>query len=286
MKKSISSILILAGIVVASPSQAQLLKKIQNAAAQGVENAATKRARDASEKKTNDAIDGMIGGMIKPAPTESEYAFTGYMVMEVRNTDKKGRSEDPVKMQYLLSDNLEFMGMSFADPKSPENSTTSIIDTKNEAIVMLMENKGEKSSMAIRIDHEKMQGMVDKEVEKQRENPEYKITKTGNTKTILGYQCEEYLITSEDGEGHYWVTEKPIEGLSLFSPQSNPMVSNKTMDQYSSMFSNAPKGSFLEMIFTDKKGTVTEMKVIEIETNSPRKYNMDDFPNMMAGAGK
>ncbi len=43
MKKSISSILILAGIVVASPSQAQLLKKIQNAAAQGVENAATKR---------------------------------------------------------------------------------------------------------------------------------------------------------------------------------------------------------------------------------------------------
>ncbi|WP_332914310.1 hypothetical protein [Algoriphagus boritolerans] len=40
------------------------------------------------------------------------------------------------------------------------------------------------------------------------------------------------------------------------------------------------------MIFTDKKGTVTEMKVIEIETNSPRKYNMDDFPNMMAGAGK
>lgn len=88
--------------------------------------------------------------------------------------------------------------------------------------------------------------MVDKEVEKQRENPEYKITKTGNTKTILGYQCEEYLITSEDGEGHYWVTEKPIEGLSLFSPQSNPMVSNKTMDQYSSMFSNAPKGSFLE----------------------------------------
>ncbi|WP_332914309.1 DUF4412 domain-containing protein [Algoriphagus boritolerans] len=185
--------------------------------------------------------------MIKPAPTESEYAFTGYMVMEVRNTDKKGRSEDPVKMQYLLSDNLEFMGMSFADPKSPENSTTSIIDTKNEAIVMLMENKGEKSSMAIRIDHEKK--CREWWTRKWRNNARILNTKSpkpGTQKTILGYQCEEYLITSEDGEGHYWVTEKPIEGLSLFSPQSNPMVSNKTMDQYSSMFSNAPKGSFLE----------------------------------------
>lgn len=284
MKKSILSIAILAGILLAMPAEAQLLKKIQNAAAQGVENAATKRTRDASEKKTNDAIDGMFGGMMKPAPTESEYAFTGYMVMEVTSTDKKGKSEDPVKMQYLLSDNSAFMGMSFADPKSPENSTTSIMDSKNEAMVVLMENKGDKTSFAIKMDYEKMQGLVDEEVEDQLENPEYKITKTGNKKTILGYQCEEYLITSEDGVGQYWITEKPIDGLSMFSPQSNPMVSNRTMDRYSSMFSNAPKGSFLEMIFTDNDGAITEMKAVEIETNSPRKYNMADFPNMMAGA--
>ncbi len=286
MNKSILNILILVGILLASPSQAQLLKKIQNAAAQGVENAATKKAREASEKKTNDAIDGMFSGMMKPAPTETEYSFTGYMVMEVTSTDKRGKSEDPMKMHYLLSDNSEFMGMSFSDPKSPENSTTSIMDSKNQAMVMLMENKGEKSSIAIKMDYDKMQGMVDEEVEEQLENPDYKITKTGNKKTILGYECEEYLIESEDGEGQYWVTETPIDGLSMFSPQSNPMVSNKTMDRYGSMFSNAPKGSFLEMNFTDNDGSRTEMKVIEIETNSPRKYSMSDFPNMMAEMGK
>lgn len=286
MKKAILSILILAGMTVIFPAQAQLLKKIQNAAAQGVENAATKKAREKSEKATNDAIDGMFEGLMEPAPTETEYSFTGYLTMEVTTIDKKGKSEDPVRIQYLLSDNTEVMGMALTDPKEPEAITTSIMDTKNEAMVMLMESKGEKSSIALKLDYEKIQGMVDEEAEEQLENPDYKITKTGNTKTILGYLCEEYLVTAADGEGRYWVTEKPIEGYSMFSPQSNPMVSGKTVDRYSAMFSNAPKGSFMEMIFTDKEGAVTDMKVVEIEANSPRNFQMSDYPNMMAGAEK
>jgi hypothetical protein len=285
MKNSISIFTIFAGIILASPSQAQLLKKIQNAAAQGVENAAIKRTSEASERKTNNAIDGIFGGMMKPATTEAAYAFTGYMVMEVTSTDKKGKSGTPTRIQYLLSDNPEIMGMALNDPENPELTTVSIMDSKNQAMVMLMENDGEKSSFAIKLDYDKMQGMVEEEMEEQTGNPNYKISKTGNRKTILGYSCEEYQVTSEDGEGIYWITEKPIDGLSLFTPQSNPMVSTKSVDIYNSMFSNAPKGSFMEMNFTSKDGSITDMKVIEIEIKKPRKYNMADFPNPMTSAG-
>jgi hypothetical protein len=282
MKKSILSILITAGTLMAFPSEAQLLKKIQNAAAQGVENAATNRARTASEKATNDAIDGMMGGLMKPAPTEANYSFSGHMIMEITSTDKKGKAEDPVHMQYLLSSSPEYMGLTFTDPKQKETVTTSIMDTKNQAIVILMEEKGKKTSMAMKLDFNKVQGMVDEEAEDQMSRPDYKITKTGNTKKILGYTCEEYLVTTEDGEGSYWITEEPIDGFSLFSPQSNPMVSNKTMDRYASLFSSAPKGSFMEMVFTDNEGNVTDMKVIELETNRPKKFQMSDYPNMMS----
>lgn len=286
MKKAILSILFLSGWMVIFPVQAQLLKKIQNAAAQGVENAATKKAREKSEKATNDAIEGMFEGLTEPAPTEAEYSFSGYLVMEVTSTDKKGKSEDPALIHYLLSENTEVMGMAIPDPKQPESSTISIMDTKNEAMVVLMESKGEKSSLALKLDYDKIQGMVDEEAEEQLEQPDYKITKTGNTKTILGYTCDEYLVTTEDGEARYWVTEKPIEGYSMFSPQSNPMVSDKTMERYSSMFSNAPKGSFMEMNFVSKDGSNTDMKVVELETNKPRKYQMSDYPNIMADANK
>lgn len=285
MKKVILSTLILGGLLLAIPTQAQLLKKIQNAAANAATNAAGNKANEKAEKAGNNAFEGIMGGMMEPATTESEYAFTGFMVMEVVSTDKKGKSEDPVRINYLLSKEPEFMGMNFQDPKKPENTTTTIMDTKNQAMVMLMSTDGQKSSFAIKMDYEKMQELVDEEAEDQLENPEYKLTKTGNSKTILGYNCEEWLVVSEDGEGRYWITEKPIDGLSIFSPQSNPMVSNKTMERYTSMFSNAPKGSFMEMIFTDKDGSKTDMKVIEIETNSPRKYNLSEFPNMLSGGG-
>ncbi len=286
MKKSVLSILILAGAMVALPSEAQLLKKIQNAAAQGVENATTNRARNASEKATNDALDGMFGGMMEPASTESDYSFTGYMVIEVTSTDKKGKSEDPVQMQYLLSSNTDFTGMAFEDPKKKSTKTTTIMDTKNQAMVILLDDEGKRSSMAMKLNYDKIQGMVDEEAEKQIEQPDYKITKTGNTKEILGYTCEEYLVETEDGNGQYWVTEEPIDGFSIFSPQSNPMVSSKTIDRYTSMFSNVPKGNFMEMVFTDNDGTVTDMKVVELETDSPRKYRMSDYPNMMAASDK
>jgi hypothetical protein len=286
MKKSIASIILIVGSTYLFPVQAQLLRKIQNAAAQGVENAATKKTREATEKATTNAIEGVLDGMIKSAPTESDYTFTGFTVMEVISTDKKGKAEDPVQIQYLLSSNADFTGMSFTDPTKAGASTTTIMDAKNQAMVILLEDKGEKSSMSMKIDFDKVQEIVDEEVDEELEIPDYKITKTGNTKSILGYDCEEYLVTTEDGEGRYWVTEKPIAGFSMFSPQSNPLVSAKTMDRYKSMFSNAPTGTFMEMIFHDKEGSITEMKVIEIETDKPRKFQMSDYPNMMSANNK
>ncbi|WP_026950119.1 DUF4412 domain-containing protein [Algoriphagus mannitolivorans] len=279
MKNSILGLLVLAGIIISTPLQSQVLKKIQKAA----QNAATNAANSKAEKESSEQINGMLEGMMQSAPTESEYSFTGYMIMEITSTDKKGKSDPPSRINYLLGENVDFMGMSFTDPKSPDIKTTTIMDSKNQAMVMLMDNEGEKSSMAMKVNYGKIQKMVDEEASEQMENPDYEIIKTGNTKDILGYACEEYLVKSEDGEGRYWLTEEPIQGFSMFSPQSNPMVSNKTMERYDSFFSNAPKGTFLEMLFTAKDGEITDMKVVEIELNSPQSFKMSEYPNMMSG---
>ena len=281
MKKSVLSLLIFAGAILSFQAEAQLLKKIQNAAAQGVQNAANQKANQEANKAGNEAMEGMLGNMMESAPTESSYSFSGYMVMEIVTTDKKGKTEKPVKMQYLLSKTPEFMGMAYEDPENSTAVTTTIMDSKNSAMVILIDDGKDKSSMAIKADYNKIQEEVDKESQEQLSNPNYKLEKTGNKKDILGYSCEEYLVTTEDGEGRYWVTEKPIDGLSVFSPQSNPMVSNKTMERYSELFSNAPKGSFMEMIFSDKEGNVTDMKVVELNTNQPRNFSMADYPNLM-----
>ncbi|GMQ29921.1 DUF4412 domain-containing protein [Algoriphagus confluentis] len=278
MKKLIL-ICTMAGFATILPAQAQLLKKIQSAAQNATQNATSPK----TEKEGKSPMEGLLGGMMQVADTESAYDFTGYMIMEVTSISKKGKAEPPSRINYLLSDNSEFMGMSFSDPKTPENITTTIMDVKNQAMVILMDNEGQKTSLAMKMDYDQIQALVDEEADDQMEEENYSMTKTGNKKDILGYACEEYLVKSEDGQGNYWVTEEPIEGFSMFSPQSNPMVSNKTVEKYQSYFSNAPKGTFLEMIFTDNNGEVTDMKVVEIQTRSPKKFDMASYPNAMAG---
>ncbi|AMQ57328.1 DUF4412 domain-containing protein [Algoriphagus sanaruensis] len=279
MKKTVLTGLILIAFAINQTSQAQLLKKIQNAAQNAAQNAVTPKNNSSSENP----LSGMLDGMFQPAKTASSYSFEGFMVMQVISTDKKGKSEDPAQIKYLMTKDPQLMAMQFEDPKSKGTATTTIMDTQNQAVVILMEEDGNKSSIAMKMDFDKMQDQVDQEVETQVADNSYTLTKTGKTKTILGYTCEEYLITTEDGKGIYWVTEKPISGISMFSPQSNPMVSNKTMDRYQSMFSNAPEGTFMEMTFTDNDGSVTHMEVIQLEPNQPRTIQMSNYPNLMAG---
>ncbi|MBC6365175.1 hypothetical protein DDT91_00105 [Algoriphagus sp. AK58] len=276
------SVLILLGFF--SGTEAQIMKKIQNAAAQGTQNALNKKAGQEAEKATSNQLDKMFAGIGgEPADTQSEYQFTGYMVMEVTTIDKKGKKDEPVKINYLLSPSGEYTGMWFQDEKNPDTQTSTILDFKNQASIILMNDGKQKSSLAIKMDSKSIQKWTEEEMENQMENKEYELVKTGNSKTILGYECEEYLVNSEEGTGQYWVTKEPIEGYSLFSPQSNPLVSQNTMDKYASFFSKAPKGSFLEMIFTEKDGSKSEMKVIEMQKNKPQKFVMADYPNLMSG---
>ncbi|MBS4071978.1 MAG: DUF4412 domain-containing protein [Algoriphagus sp.] len=278
MKKTIVSSLLFGLLVAGFPSQAQLLKRIQNAAQNAAQSATTPKAQN----EGSNPLSGMMEGMFQQAKTESSYNFSGFIVMEVTSVDKKGKADEPVQMKYLLNKDPQFMGMTFEDPKSKKTMTTTIMDSKNQAIVILIEEDGNKSSMAMKMDYGDMQEMVDKEVENQSTS-QYTIQKTGNTKTILGYKCEEYLVNTEDGKGLYWVTEKPIEGVSIFSPQSNPMVSNKSIEKYQSLFTNAPKGTFLEMVFTETDGSVSKIQAIEIESNQSKTIVMSEYPNLMAG---
>ncbi|MDI1321397.1 MAG: DUF4412 domain-containing protein [Algoriphagus sp.] len=290
MKKSLLCVLTFGiAMIFSSAADSQILKKIQNAAAQGAQNALEKKASSEAEKATAKKLEGLSGmmtGLEAPEKIESEYSFSGYMVMEVTSTDEKGKSSDPTQIKTYLSESANFSGMEFFDPKNPNLVTTMIMDAGNKASVILMNDSGEKSSMAFKADYDQVQQTVDQESEKELESGNYKLEKTGKTKTILGYDCVEYFVKNSDGEGYYWVTEKPIAGYSTFSAGGNPMVSDKTIDRYSSYFSNAPIGSFMELIFTSTDGSVSEMKVVEVEPSSSKTFNMSEYPNLNAGSEK
>ncbi|MGB5977121.1 MAG: DUF4412 domain-containing protein, partial [Cyclobacteriaceae bacterium] len=116
--------------------------------------------------------------------------------------------------------------------------------------------------------------------------PEFDVQKTGNSKTIAGYDCEEYLFTSEDGKMHAWFApdvpfdyQDYIEGFaSLF---------NKKGEKHPMMQLSETYGYMMEMVSYDEKGDKdTRMTVTNISEEG-KTINMGSYKvqSMMGGAG-
>ncbi|MEB2775497.1 DUF4412 domain-containing protein [Algoriphagus sp. D3-2-R+10] len=302
--KNLNSILIILLFItsLSFSAEAQFIKKIQKAANRGIENAIEKKVEKEATKMTEKQLEKLfydmygngsdsistggidmskvLAGLGEPVDTEDQYDFVGYAIMEMTSEDQKGKTQDPVHFKSYLGKSVDYSGMEVIDPKNPQVKTTMIFDVKNTASIILMDNDGEKMSLAYKLDMDDIQEMADAQMESSPNEDEITPEKTGKTKDILGYSCEEYHIKSEDGEGYYWVTQEPISGYSSFWGANNPMMASNAKSKYAERFKNLPTGNFLELTFTSSDGKV-EMKAIDIKESDPKSFELADYPNMM-----
>src|SRR5690606_8491963 len=134
----------------------------------------------------------------------------------------------------------EYTGMELVDPKNPETVTAMVFDVKNEASILFLDNKGSKSSFAYKMDLDTVNKTLENEIISDVNDMDITMEKTGKTKDILGYPCEEYHVKSEDGEGYYWITEESIVGYSSFWSSNSPMITSKAQAKYAERFKNMP----------------------------------------------
>ncbi len=307
MKNLIRSFIVLLFITSSPISvEAQFIKKIQKAANRGVERAIQNKVEEEAAKLTEkqlekvfsdmygdeadrSAMGGLdmskvLAGIGEPVDTQDEYTFFGHVVLEMISTDEKGKTADPVLLKSFLANTDDYTGMELIDPKNPKATTAMIFDVKNQASVVFLDNKGEKSSFAYKMDFDDINEMADEKIDASIE--ETTIEKTGKTKDILGYACEEYHVKNADGEGYYWVTEEPIGGYSSFWSSNSPMMSSKSQEKYTKHFGNLPKGNFMELTYTSEESGTVEMKVKEIDESAPLAFTMVEYPNIMNSVAK
>lgn len=283
-------------------AEAQFIKKIQKAANRGIENAIQQKVEQEATKITQkqleklfsdmygDSEDGapsgidmsqIMKGIGEPVDTESAYDFFGHIVFEMKSTDEKGKVADPVLMKSYLSTSADYTGMEIVDPKNPKAMTSLVFDIKNQASVVFLDNKGEKSSFAYKMNFDGLDEAIDEELDAKAEDYEVSVEKTGRTKDILGYECEEYHIKNEEGEGFYWITDTPIGGYSSFWSSNSPLMTSKTQEKYAEHFNNMPKGNFMELTYTSEESGTMEMKVTEINESASKSLTMAEYPNIM-----
>jgi hypothetical protein len=203
----------------------------------------------------------MSGGKKEILP---QYTFNQNVLMDMKSYDKKGNLEEKKSSQMRWHFSTE--PYNAIEPIDKENGGTSfsIFDSKKSQMVSLMDSDGNKMAMVTKIDAAKVQQKAAENTEKSG----VKIVKTGRTKKICGYNCEEWVSTDEKGrKSEMWISQEvPIilgGSFSMFGSQNPQMANNLNAANY-------PKGYMMEITNYDTNGEKFIMTAVEVNLKAEK----------------
>ena len=228
----------------------------------------------ASENFTNKVMMNALG-LTGNVDYEPEYSFDAHIQMEISEYKKNGKLDQQMLYDsYVHKEDADY-AMEFSDDGS---QSIIIFDSKNSAMLILSNSDGERTGFATTFDLEAMAEEAEAYEEEDSElDPDpFNYKKTGKTKNILGYSCDEYLVEDESTEVHMWVSEK------LGKEMRKEWLNNK--QTFGAMFTQAYalNGMVMEYDLLDKEdGDKMVMQVTKIDLNHTHKVSTDGY-NIMS----
>lgn len=220
---------------------------------------------------------------------EDQYNFKSSMTMDFESYDPEEGEEQKVLYNMYFSDDHENFAMRFSGRNrdtGKEEQSLMIFDMKNKVLLMLTESEGEKQGLALNIDP----GAEESETEYD-DPPEHEgytdeelfnilFNKTGRSKNIAGYQCEEFVSDDDTLKTELWLSRDARFDYSH---------AYSYMGGFQGLASEATgmQGIVMEMNMVDKEtGSRAKMLVREINPNNPNTLDITGFSIVgFGGAG-
>lgn len=208
---------------------------------------------------------------------DPSYNFTSSMVMDIETIDSLKNRD---KMQYTtyFNNNNKSYAMIFdgVDKNSGKKQKgTMIFDMVNNAMLILSEENGERTGVAIAIPPDSTATAQTGTTEvattpNEFVHPYYKPT--GRTKTIAGHSCKEYAYQDTHGKVSLWTTPESKLNLSQAYGQVYGLQALATAGLGYGM------GMVMEMETEDfVSGAKTIMRVNEMQDNSPKRLDVSSY---------
>lgn len=195
------------------------------------------------DKNNSTVADSSAASSSKVTTVEKSYTFDLNIVYEMQDLKKKKEEKNIMNSYYSENAMMNIV----------DENNSSIFDVKNKVMIMI----DEKGKSAMAMSSEMMMRGMDKTVEE--ENSKYTITKTGNKKVIMTYNCEEVIATNtETGEKTVMWYTKDIKNDFAVKFGNQMMGGSKAS---SNMPKSDQEGVMMEMTSYDKKG-VAEFHMI------------------------
>ena len=212
-------------------------------------------------------------------PYEENYNFKGEIVMETKFYSN-GDEEEPGIMNMMLwmgEDNKSFgvVNEFVSGEVEDENlNMITIADNKNNCYIVLFGGESSEeggmgmiSSIAVDDATNEQQGQV-----ASSEAPN--INKTGKTKTIAGYKCDEYLYEEDNSKASVWIAESSLFDFDRFQLMKAGM---------STYYTNMGGNGFVMAYegYVDNELTVS-MEVTKVDKNATNKISTEGYYMMQA----
>lgn len=295
-------VVIMAALMSQNVSSQSFLEKMAKKAAKKAEKVAEKKAEEKAEEEVDDELEKIfeeeskaneedksadyqkkmsewaermasMGYAGEPVPIEDAYAFTSSMTMKIStyDRDEKLTSDGVIKIYTKPGEKTfayEFVSGNLQGRDEMEKGII-IMDMENEATIIL---NGENNGLVYGTKGLMGEDLFEDEDEPMPEDIEYahpNLAKTGRTKIILGYSCEEYKYKNEESEGFAWITKD-------INWKSDAFMS--TVLQSSMSSGGAVRGFLMASENVDlSEGEKTTYEVTEINKNDKSSFSMSDY---------
>lgn len=300
------TLLISISVLILQPVSGQrLLKNLKNKAREKIEQKAEEKALKEADKQADKVLDKVeeeldkgdkttedsdnnsqrdLMGLMKglgiggePIPIEDNYSFSQLIQMKIESYNKSG--EKTSDGEFITHVNPKTNCMAYqviSGDVGQSGEGMFIIDPNNKATIMLGEENGEKTGVVYGMGN--LIDMVNEETVNEEidftDTPETylanpNVKKTGKTKTIAGYKCEEFTYNDENTTSNYWITKDlKINSQDFFNTLFKTSVASQGMGW----------GYMMEANSLDKtSGEKSVIKVTKVDQKSKIKFSLGEY---------
>lgn len=212
------------------------------------------------------------------AQIQDSYSFDTETNVKITTTEKNGKKQNEMIYNMLFPDEAQYFAMEMTDMNGEGAPTASFIifDYNTEQMVNLIESSGQKMAMVMKMNQDQIQKKIEEHAD---EEGNYSFEKTGRTKDILGYTCEEYAMKSDDGHGTFWITK--ATNLRIGMAMGSMVASNPKSKMQ--MPADMPTGAILEMNYENTDGSSMKWETMDIKTNISKTISTKDYKQFNMG---
>ncbi len=203
------------------------------------------------------------------ASYDKNYDFRGMMRMKTEIYDK-GKHEGTMEADVWLDagkGNLGMESMTLTDDDGQSINAVTIVDSKNKVMITWAAVEGGKTGMIMPIPD----SLVAETGEEVAETEDaVRIRKTGGSKTVCGYRCEEYEVTEEEGKvvSNVWASD------DLKLPGSRKLMGNQ-QGMPRSYGQGQIKGAILASETYEKGKLITKSEVTKVDLNATHSISVE-----------